>query len=230
MELLNSSTAWGCALTIGAYGLGVMIQRKTGKAIMNPLLIGSLTAILVLSLLKIPYADYSAGSYPIRYLLLPATVALAIPLYEKLELLKKNLAAILAGTVAGVLTSLGSIVVLAFVLRLSREQAVTLLPKSVTTAIGMDVAGTLGGMVALASAVIVLTGIMGNLTAEWLCKVCKIEEPLARGIAIGTSSHAIGTSRAIEMGEVEGAMSGLAIAVAGILTAVLAPVAAGLLP
>ena len=121
-------------------------------------------------------------------------------------------------------------IVIAKAFALDRAYAVSLLPKSVTTAIGMDVADTLGGMVALASAVIVLTGIMGNLTAEWLCKVCKIEEPLARGIAIGTSSHAIGTSRAIEMGEVEGAMSGLAIAVAGILTALLAPVAAGLLP
>lgn len=230
MEILNSSAVWGCALTIGAYGLGALIQKKTGKAFFNPLLISSLTVILLLSILKIPYPDYSASSYPIRYLLLPATVALAIPLYEKLDLLKKNLVAIMAGTLAGVITSVGSIAVLSLVLGLSKEQAVTLLPKSVTTAIGMDVAGTLGGMVALASAVIVLTGIMGNLTAEWLCKVCRIEEPLARGIAIGTASHAIGTSKAIEMGEIEGAMSGLAIAVAGIMTAVLAPVVAGFLP
>lgn len=228
IEVLSSGTAWGVALTIGGYALGTFINRKTGKAWCNPLLLGSLFVILLLSLLKIPYSEYKASSSPISYLLLPATVSLAIPLYEKWELLKSNLVAILAGILAGVLTSLGSITLLAFLLKLDAVQTATLLPKSVTTAIGMDVAASLGGLPSLAGAIIILTGITGNLTAQWLCKALKITDPLARGIGIGTASHAIGTAKALEMGQVEGAMSSLAVALAGMLTAFAAPVFAKL--
>lgn len=229
-ELLHSSAAWGVVLTIGAFGLGTAVNRKTGKAWCNPLLLGGIFVIVLLSVLDIPYSEYRAGASPVSYLLLPATVSLAIPLYEKWELLKENAVAIFAGILAGVLTSLSSVVLMARLLRLELSQAATLLPKSVTTAIGMDVAATLGGMAPLAGAVIILTGITGNLIAQWLCKTLKITEPLAKGIALGTASHAIGTAKALELGEVEGAMSSLAVAVAGILTAFLAPVAAGLLP
>lgn len=180
--------------------------------------------------MKIPYYEYKASASPLSYLLLPATVSLAIPLYEKWELLKSNLIAILVGILAGVLTSLGSITTLALLLKLDAVQAVTLLPKSVTTAIGMDIANTLGGIPSLAGAVIILTGITGNLTAQWLCRVLNITDPLARGIGIGTASHAIGTAKALELGEVEGAMSSLAVALAGVITALLAPVFANLLP
>lgn len=228
IEVLSSGTAWGVALTIGGYALGTFINRKTGKAWCNPLLLGSLFVILLLSLLKIPYSEYKASSSPISYLLLPATVSLAIPLYEKWELLKTNLVAIFVGILAGVLTSLGSITVLAFLLKLDAVQTATLLPKSVTTAIGMDVAASLGGLPSLAGAIIILTGITGNLTAQWLCKALKITDPLARGIGIGTASHAIGTAKALEMGQVEGAMSSLAVALAGMLTAFVAPVFAKL--
>lgn len=230
LEFLSSGAVWGVVLTIGAFALGTFINRKTGKAWCNPLLLGSLFVILLLSLLKIPYPEYKASASPLSYLLLPATVSLAIPLYEKWGLLKTNLAAILAGILAGVLTSLGSITALALLLELDAAQAATLLPKSVTTAIGMDVAETLGGIPALAGAVIILTGIMGNLTAQWLCRALKITDPLAKGIGIGTASHAIGTAKALELGEVEGAMSSLAMALAGVVTAFLAPVFAGILP
>lgn len=230
LEFLSSGAVWGVVLTIGAFALGTFINRKTGKAWCNPLLLGSLFVILLLSLLKIPYPEYKASASPLSYLLLPATVSLAIPLYEKWGLLKTNLAAILAGILAGVLTSLGSITALALLLELDAAQAATLLPKSVTTAIGMDVAETLGGIPALAGAVIILTGIMGNLTAQWLCRALKITDPLAKGIGIGTASHAIGTAKALELGEVEGAMSSLAVALAGVVTAFLAPVFTGILP
>lgn len=226
-EFLSSSVVWGVALTIGAFALGAFINRKTGKAWCNPLLLGSLFIILLLSLLNVPYPEYKASASPLSYLLLPATVSLAIPLYEKWELLKRNLPAILAGILAGVVTSLASITVLALLLKLDAAQAATLLPKSVTTAIGMDIAGTLGGIPSLAGAVIILTGITGNLTAQWLCRALKITDPLARGIGIGTASHAIGTAKALELGEVEGAMSSLAVALAGVITAFLAPVFAG---
>ena len=128
------------------------------------------------------------------------------------------------------LTSLGSVLAMAGVLSIERSQAVSCLPKSVTTAIGMDVAETLGGTAALAGAVIILTGSVGSLLGETGCKICHITDPLAKGLALGTSAHAIGTSKALQMGEIEGAMRGLAIAVAGIMTASLAPVAASVLP
>lgn len=227
-EFLSSSAVWGVVLTIGAFALGTWINRKTGQAWCNPLLLGSIFAILLLSLLKIPYPEYKASAAPLSYLLLPATVSLAIPLYEKWELLKSNAAAIFAGILVGVLTSLCSIAALALLLKLDTAQAATLLPKSVTTAIGMDVAAALGGIPSLAGAVIILTGITGNLTAQWLCRALNITDPIAKGIAIGSASHAIGTAKALEIGQVEGAMSSLAVALAGVITAFLAPVFANL--
>ena len=208
-EFLQQCGSWGVLATLAAYAAGVWVNRKTGKALFNPLLMGSIFMIVFLSCFGVPYADYKSSAQPVSWLLMPATVSLAIPLYEKWELLEKNLAAIFASIAAGVLTSLGSVLAMAWVLKLERAHAVSFLPKSVTTAIGMDVAETLG---------------------ETVCKVCRITDPLAKGLALGTSAHAIGTSKALQMGEIEGAMSGLAIAVAGIMTAILAPVVANFLP
>lgn len=223
-NFLTSSATWGVLLTLAAFGLGTIINKATGKAIFNPLLLGSIFVIILLSVLNIPYADYKASAAPVNYLLLPATISLAIPLYEKLDLLRKNAVAIVAGITVGTLVSLCSAFVLALVLNLTQEQYATLLPKSVTTAISMDVAEELGGIAALTGAIVILTGIAGNLMAESVCKIFHITHPIAKGIGIGTSAHAVGTSRALQMGEVEGAMSGLSIAVAGVLTAVLCPV------
>lgn len=228
-EFLSSSAVWGVALTVGAFALGTFINRKTGKAWCNPLLLGTVTAIMLLTALDIPYPEYKASASPLSYLLLPATVSLAIPLYEKWKLLKQNFIAIIAGVLSGVLVSLGGIAVLAWLLKLDGTQAATLLPKSVTTAIGMDISTALGGMPSLTGAVIILTGITGNLTAQWLCKALSITDPLAKGIGIGTASHAIGTAKALEMGGTEGAMSSLATALAGVLTAFLAPICSSLL-
>ena len=215
-EFLSSSSAWGVLLTLAAFALGTLINRVTGKAVFNPLLLGSIFVIILLSVLNISYADYKISAAPVSYLLLPATISLAIPLYEKWDLLKENAAAIIAGI------SVGTLVTVA--MGLTREQYVTLLPKSVTTAISMDVAAELGGIAALTGAIVILTGIAGNLLAETVCKVFHITDPIAKGVGIGTSAHAVGTSKALQMGEVEGAMSGLSIAVAGVLTAVLCPV------
>ena len=150
-----------------------------------------------------------------------------MPLYEQLELLKKNLKAVAAGLISGVLASLVGVLILAKVFGLSHEQYVTMLPKSITTAIGMGVSEELGGIVTITVAVIIVTGILGNMIGETVCKVFNIEEPVAKGLALGAASHAIGTARAMEMGPVEGAMSSLAIAVAGLLTVVGASVFAG---
>ena len=180
-DFLSGSAAWGVLLTLAAFALGALINRITGKAIFNPLLLGSIFVIIFLSVCKIPYADYKASAAPVNYLLLPATVALAIPLYEKWDLLRENAAAIIAGISVGTLVSLGSALALALALDLTQEQYATLLPKSVTTAISMDVAAELGGIAALTGAIVILTGIAGSLLAETVCKVFHITDPIAKG-------------------------------------------------
>ena len=228
-EFLEMSSVWGVVLTLAVFSGAVWINRKTGAAWCNPLLLSSIFMIVFLKLAQIPYANYRSSVEIIHYLLLPATVSLAIPLYEQWQLLKENALAILAGIGAGVVTSLVSILLLGVLFRLEPELIVTLLPKSVTTAIGMDVSRELGGLASLTSAVIVMTGILGNLVAQSVCRILHLTNPIARGVAIGTSAHAIGTARALQMGPVEGAMSSLSIAVAGILTALLCPLLVSLL-
>ena len=226
-EFLSGSVAWGVLLTLATFALGALVNRVTGKAFFNPLLLGAIFVIVFLSVCGISYADYKVSAAPVNYLLLPATVALAIPLYEKLDLLKANAAAIIAGISVGTLVSLGSAFALALAMDLTQEQYATLLPKSVTTAISMDVAAELGGIAALTGAIVIVTGIVGALLAETVCKLFHITDPIAKGVGIGTAAHAVGTSKALQMGDVEGAMSGLSIAVAGVLTAVLCPVFVG---
>ena len=175
------------------------------------------------------YTTYNEGAKYLSWLLTPATVCLAIPLYEQWELLKNNSKAVVLGLTAGVLTSLGTVLVLSKLMGLSHEEYVTLLPKSITTAIGMGVSEELGGYVTITVAVIIVTGILGNMFGELICKIFHITEPISKGLALGSSAHAIGTAKAIEMGEVEGAMSSLAIAVSGIITVIFASVFAGLI-
>ena len=222
-EFLCDSVFFGVAISILAYELGVFLKKKLKLAVFNPLLISIVAVIVFLVAFHIPYESYNEGAKYLSYLLTPATVCLAIPLYEQFELLKQNVAAIFAGLISGVLTSV--ICVLVF----DHAQYVTLLPKSITTAIGMGISEELGGYVTITVAVIIITGIIGNVLAETICRVFKIEEPVAKGIAIGSSSHALGTAKALELGEIEGAMSSLSIAVAGILTVIAAPIFATLL-
>ena len=169
---------------------------------------------------KVDYESYNAGAKYLSWLLTPATVCLAIPLYEQIQLLKSNFAAIILGIASGVVTSLLTVLVLSMLMGLTHEQYVTMLPKSITTAIGMGVSEELGGYVTITVAVIVVTGVIGNILAEFICNVFKITEPIAKGVAIGTSAHAVGTAKAIEMGEIEGAMSSLAIVVCGLCTVI----------
>lgn len=218
----------GAALTLLAYELGLLLKRRFRSAIFNPILIAVICVIALLKLLNIEYSSYESGAKYISYLLTPATVCLALPLYEELKLLKDNLAAVACGILSGILSGMAGVFLLCKFFRLSHTQYVTLLPKSVTTAIGMGISEELGGTVTIAVAVIIITGIFGNIFADFIFSALKIKEPVAKGIALGTCSHAIGTARAMELGEAEGAMSSLAIAVAGILTVVLAPIFSGL--
>ena len=226
-EFLSSSSTWGTFLSVACFYVFYLVAQKVRKAWCNPLIFSTIVIIGLLLLGKVPYEQYAASSDVIKWLLLPATVSLAIPLYEQWELLVKNLPAILIGILSGVITSLLCALLIAKAFRLETAYAITILPKSVTTAIGTDVAKELGGIPALAIVIIVLTGIVGNILAPTLCRLFHLRSAIARGIAIGTSSHAVGTTKALEMGAVEGAMSGLSIAVAGIMTAVLCPVFAG---
>ena len=197
----------GVALSLLAYALGVVLKKKFKLGIFNPLLISIAATILVIVFGKVDYEVYHEGAKYLSYLLTPATVCLAIPLYEQWELLKKNVKAVIAGLVTGTITSLTTVFVLALICRLSHEEYVTLLPKSITTAIGMGVSEELGGYVAITVAVIIITGVLGNMLGETICKVFRITEPISKGLAMGASSHAIGTAKAMEMGEIEGAMS-----------------------
>lgn len=228
-EFLCDSVFFGVAISILAYELGVFLKKKLKLAVFNPLLISIVAVIVFLVAFHIPYESYNEGAKYLSYLLTPATVCLAIPLYEQFELLKQNVAAIFAGLISGVLTSVICVLVLSLLFHFDHAQYVTLLPKSITTAIRMGISEELGGYVTITVAVIIITGIIGNVLAETICRVFKIEEPVAKGIAIGSSSHALGTAKALELGEIEGAMSSLSIAVAGILTVIAAPIFATLL-
>ena len=219
-EFLSDSVFFGVAISILAYELGVFLKKKLKLAVFNPLLISIVAVIVFLVAFHIPYESYNEGAKYLSYLLTPATVCLAIPLYEQFELLKQNVAAIFAGLISGVLTSVICVLVLSLLFHFDHAQYVTLLPKSITTAIGMGISDELGGYVTITVAVIIITGIIGNVLAETICRVFKIEESVAKGIAIGSSAHALGTAKALELGEIEGAMSSLSIAVAGILTVI----------
>lgn len=217
-SLLEQSVFFGVTVSIAAYEAGSLLKKKYHSALFNPLLLSVAATIVLLVLFRIDYDTYYEGAKYLSYLLTPATVCLAVPMYEQLELLKKNLKAVMVGIISGVLMSLGCILAMAIVFGLNHETYVTLLPKSITTAIGMGVSEELGGYVTITVATIVITGVLGNIIGEGLCKLFHIEEPIAKGVALGTASHAIGTARAMEMGEIEGAMASLSIAVAGLLT------------
>ena len=228
-EFLSDSVFFGVLVSIVTYECGVLLKQKWKLAIFNPLLLSVLAVMGLLTAFKIDYKIYYEGAKYLSYLLTPATVCLAVPLYEKIELLKQHAGAIMGGILSGVLTSLVSILACAFLFGFTHEQYVTLLPKSITTAIGMGISEELGGMVTITVAVIIITGVLGNMSAELVLRLFRIEDPVAKGIAVGSASHAIGTVKAMEIGEVEGAMSSLSIAVAGLLTVVGASIFAGFL-
>ena len=223
-ELLTGSVFFGAVLSLLTYEAGLLIKKKCKGALFNPLLIAMVLTIVILLVFRIDFDTYNNGAKYISYLLTPTTVCLAIPLYEQFSLLKKNVRAVMIGILSGVITSLTFILLLSVLFGFSHVEYVTFLPKSITTAIGMGVSEILGGYVSITVGSICVTGLFGNIIAETLCRVLHITDPVAKGVATGTSSHAIGTAKAMEMGELEGAISGLSIVVAGILTVLAAPV------
>ncbi len=219
-ELLTESVYFGVVLTLVCYQIGLAVKRRVRFPLANPLLVGAVLIIGVLVALDLEYETYHTSVRPISFLLTPATVCLAIPLYRQLSLLKKYPLAIIGGVLSGVLTAMVSIYFLSFAFGLTHEQYVSILPKSITTAIGMGVSEKMGGVVALTVISISISGISGTILADIWLKLLRIREPIAKGLALGTAAHALGTAKAMEQGEIEGAMSSLSIVVTGILSVI----------
>ena len=197
-NLILSSATVGIVISLLAYEIGLAAQRKWKLAVLNPLLISIILVIAFLVVFHVDYESYNMSAKYLSYLLTPATVCLAIPLYLQLDLLKKNIVAILVGVFSGVLASLGTVLAMSVVFGLNHKEYVTMLPKSITTAIGMGVSEELGGYVTISVAVIIITGVLGNMAAEFICKLFRIKSPISRGLAIGTASHAVGSRGSYE--------------------------------
>ena len=222
-EFLSSSSFFAIALTLALWRLAAALQKKTRSALLNPILLSVAGIIAILLASGVPNSAYQQSMKPFSWLMTPATVCLAVPLYEQVKVLKKNLPAILMGVLCGTLTSLLCVGGLCLLFQLDQTMTVSLLPKSVTTAIGAPVSETLGDMSAVTVAVIIATGILGNVFGQAACRLFRIQDPIAQGTAIGTASHVIGTTKANELGPVQGAVSSLSLVAAGVLTAFLIP-------
>ncbi len=215
---------FGVILTILFFNIGIYIQKKTNKPIFNPLLIAILGIILFLSITKIPYESYKLGGDRINFFLGPVTIVLAVPLYKQFDLFKKYLLEILIGISCGVVVSFISVKLIGHFTNADVDIINSLIPKSITTPMGISLTKTLNGVEAITVVSIILTGILGAIISPIVFKIGKINNPVAKGIALGTSAHALGTTKALEMGEVEGAMSGLSIGISGIITVILIPI------
>ena len=226
--LSEQSQYFGFFISVAAYLFGSWLRDKTKLAILNPLLVSSALVIAYLLGVGLDYDTYNKSASYLSWLLTPATVCLAIPLYKQLRLLKEHGAAVAAGIAAGVAASAVSIFLLCRVMGLTHLHYVTLLPKSITTAIGMGVSEEARGLDTLTIISIAVTGLTGNIIGETVLRLAGIRHPVAKGLALGTSAHAVGTAKALEMGEVEGAMSSLSIAVAGLLTVIVVPLVSGM--
>lgn len=228
-EFFANTLFFGALISLASYSIGMFLKKKLRLPIFNPLLVAIVLTMGFVLIFDIDYEVYNSGAKYLSYLLTPATICLAIPLYEQFELLKKNAAAVIVGIATGVITSLSSVLILSWIFNLNHAEYVTLLPKSITTAIGMGVSEELGGYVAITVAIIIITGIIGNIIAEAVCKLFRITDPIAKGVGIGSASHAIGTTKAMELGKTEGAMSSLSIVVSGFLTVLLAGIFANMM-
>ena len=228
-EFFLSSTYFGIVLSLFCYWGSLKISAKVKSTLCNPLLVTAAMIIAILSILKVDYETFDKGASYLTYFLNPATVCLAVPLYRQFQVLKTNLKAILLGVFAGCVACMVVLSVLSIAFAFSPELTASVLPKSITTAIAIGLSEEIGGMPSVTVACVVFTGIFGACTASALFKLFKIEEPVAQGLACGTAAHAVGTSRALELGEVQAAMSSLAIVVTGIMTVVIVPIVMGML-
>lgn len=222
--LMDSAYLW-LSLTIGFYVLAAQIYKRLPIPLFNPLLFSIVMIIILLLVAKIPYETYEAGGKVIAIFVTPATVSLAIKLEKNIIYLQKNVKAILLGIFSGVILHTMMIGIFGILFKFDLAMVGTLFPKSITTAIAIGVSESLGGHVSLTVAVVVFTGIIGAVIGPTIMRWTGITDPVAQGVAMGSSAHAMGTSKAIEMGEVQGAMASLSIVVTGITIVILAPFA-----
>lgn len=220
-DMLADSSFFCIALTIGAFCIGSACQKKWKLAILNPILIGAALVMLTLTALRIPVETYQENCRLLNWLMTPATICLAISFAEQLEGLKKHLPAIVMGVLAGTVCSLCSVAALAKAFGLNRALTCSLLPKSVTTAIGVALSEQAGGIGAVTTVVIILTGVLGNIAGPAMAKLLRIREPVAQGVAFGTASHVVGTAKAVELSPIAGAVSSLSLTLAGLITTVI---------
>ena len=228
-EIFTQFTFFGAAISILFYTLGFELQKKFKLPILNPILIATIIIILILTVFDIDYEVYDHSAKYLTYFLTPATVCLAVPLYKQLQTLLHNLPAVLIGIFLGCISHLLIILGIAILFHLEPEIAYSFLPKSVTTPIAIGISSELGGIESLTIVGVMIAGIMGSVAGPWLLKLFRVQEPVAQGLALGTASHAVGTSKAIELGEIQAAMSSLAICVTGIMTVVICPIVVSLL-
>lgn len=223
MSDLLKSPFFGILLSLVMYSIGVLINKKVKSPITNPLLLAMALTIIFLKITKISYGDFNVGGQYITFLIAPATVAIIINLYKNFDLFIKNFVPVMAGVIAGVFTSVLSVYIMSKLLGLDDVIRTSIVPKSLTTAIGIAISGEYGGIQAITIVCMVITGIGGAVVAPIVMKLVNVTDPVAQGVGIGTSSHAAGTSKAIQMGEVQGAMSGLSIALAGFVSVLVIP-------
>ncbi len=222
IEAMLTSPFFGLALSIAAWCGGVWLQKKTKWVLCNPLLIASLVIIAILAVFRIPLADYNQGGDIIKLMLGPVTAVLALNIYDERKVLKEYFFPVLAGCLVGSAASLASVLLLCRVFNLDEMLTASLLPKSVTTAIAVGIAESQGGTAGIAAAAVVLAGVVGAVFAPLFAKWFRVTDPVAQGLATGACSHALGTTKAMEMGELQGAMSSIAICVCGIFTSIIA--------
>ena len=222
LDALLNSPFLGLTLTAAAWCFGCWVQKKTGFLLCNPLLIAVALIIAVLAVFQIPYETYAAGGDFIKLMLGPVTAVLALNIYNQRDILREHFLPVLTGCLVGSLTSAGSVMLLCRVFHVEEALAASLLPKSVTTAIAIGIAESRGGVGGIAAAAVMVAGITGAVFAPLFARLFHVTEPVAEGLAIGACSHALGTTRAIEIGQVQGAMSSIAICVCGIFTSILA--------
>ncbi|MBW9173803.1 LrgB family protein [Clostridium estertheticum] len=223
MNDLITSPVFGVITSLIAYEIGLYIKKKGRLSIFNPLMIAVIILILFLTKFHIKYEDYNKGGQIISFFLFPATVALALPMYKKFVLFKENATPILIGIFSGAISGFISVVFLSKLFGLTDVLIKSLMPKSITTPIGIALSKQLGGLQSITVVAIIITGIIGSIGGPFLYKIFKINDKVALGIAMGASAHALGTARAMEIGEVEGAMSGLTMAISGVVTVLLYP-------
>lgn len=212
------------ALTFIVFLASKLLQRRTGVALLNPILVSIIILIVILSCAGVDYETYAAGGEYIDFWLKPAVVALGVPLYRQLESIKKQMLPLLLAELAGCVVGIVSVVGVAELLGATKEVVMSLAPKAVTTPIAMEISAAVGGIPSLTAAVVVCTGIFGGMAGFRMVKMSRIKSPIAGGLSIGTASHAVGTASAMERGERYGAFSSLGLTINGLLTALLAPI------